>query len=152
MATPPHIPHETPPPDVSRGHEHGDLRLKGVIVFVVTMTIAIILIQWGVTALLRSTRSSNGRQDATASPLLRRGSDGKIEHAEPPGPLLQPFGPQHSDLPYQDLLKMQAQNRAILSSYGAAPGNPDDPSRARIPIQRAMQLIAQQGFQERGTP
>jgi hypothetical protein len=152
MATPPHNPHETPPPDASRGHEYGDLPLKGIVIFVISMIICTILIQWGVSALMRNTSRDNRQQDTAASPLLLRDASGKIVRDEPPGPLIQPFSPEHSDLPYQDLVKMRAQNQSILSTYGAAPSNPDDPTRARIPIDRAIQLLTQQGLHEEAKP
>ena len=152
MATPPHIPPENPPPDASRGYEHGDLRLKGIIIFVVAMTVCAILIQWGVYALWQNTSTDVSRQDKPVSSLVLRDANGNIQHPLPPGPLLQPFSPDHADLPYQDLLNMRTQNQDILSTYGTAPGNPDDPARARIPIQRAMQLLAQQGIHDRGKP
>jgi len=129
-------------PDTSRGHETGDLRLKGILIFTVSMVAATVMIQFAVYGLMQALAGSDARSDPTPSPLVTRGPDGAPLHPDPPPPLLQPFSAEHPNLPSQDLIAMRAQNARVLMTYGADPG---DPVIGHIPIERAMDLIAQQG-------
>ena len=50
--------------------------------------------------------------------------------------------PGHPQLPWEDLKSLQHEQEARLDGYGILPG---DPSRAHIPISRAMDLLLQGG-------
>lgn len=156
MATPQHDPHSAPHdapgdsvPDTSRGYEYADLRLKGIIIFGVAMVAGTILIQLAVFGLMDALKSSDARSDPPTSPLLARGADGQLIRPEPPAPLLQPFSANHANLEKQDLELMHHNplhplegTDYVLGTYG---NSVSDPSQVRIPISRAMQLIAERG-------
>ena len=154
MATPPQNPHEhdQPEPDVSRGHEYSDLRLRAIIIAAAVLVVGTVVIMFGVHALMQATTQSQAMRGAPASPLLPRGPDGQIQHPLPPGPLLEPYSPEHPNLPYQDYLAARADAQHKLTTYGVAPADPNDPSRARIPIDRAIELTIKNGLDKGVVP
>lgn len=122
------------PPDVTRGHETRDISTRVVATFGLSLFLGGLVVV-GVVALLYQefTRQAE-RAYPREYPLARVGP------AElPPEPRLQTH-------PRWDLQRMRAEEDRILDSYGWV-----DPQRGivRIPIERAMALLVEQGLPAR---
>jgi len=116
------------------GHEERDVALRpvtaGIIGLFVLLGLAVLL--------MRVLFSYLAAREARLSP--------------PPNPLAQSFGrqlppePRLQTDPRQDLLQMRGQEDAVLSSYGWIDRQA---GIVRIPIERAMQLLAEHGLPAR---
>ena len=118
-------PHDTPP----GGYEKSDLRPKPIVVFGVILSLVMVLAllaSYGMIRLLGWW--DRQRLETPASPLARR--------VIPPEPRLQVEAPK-------DLTHLQAAEHAVLSSYGWVS---QEAGIARIPIERAMQLVLERGL------
>jgi hypothetical protein len=124
---------------LERGHEQRDASIKAIVIFVIVLTVSVVVIQfavWGLEALLKYQSSMEDPQkvSSVAQPLGRR--------TPPPEPRLQP-SPAHPSLDRDDWLTLLDRWNRQLNSYGKVEG---DPSRARIPIDRAMEMAEKNGI------
>jgi hypothetical protein len=110
---------------------------SGILWFVVILTITTIVCQvlmWGLFAALRDRESS---QDLARSPLAAP------QGQAPPGPNLVAILPENVLGEPQDLKEFRDKENAILTTYGWAD---QSTGTVRIPIDRAKELILQQGL------
>ena len=125
---------------LERGHEQRDASIKAIVIFVIVLTVSVVAIQflvWGLEVLLKYQTNMEDPQkvSSVAQPLGR--------HTPPPEPRLQPE-PAHPSLDRDDWLTLLERWNRQLSSYGRVEG---DPSRVRIPIERAMEMAEKNGIQ-----
>jgi hypothetical protein len=126
------VPHETPG---SGGYEKSDLRPKPIVVFGVILTLVTILAFVATYGMIRFLGWWEGpRLETPASPLATR--------TVPPEPRLQVDAPK-------ELRVLQASEEGTLASYGWVSR---EAGIARIPIQRAMQLVLERGLPGTRTP
>ena len=119
-----------PPPDPGPGHETSDVRLGPILMLGVGLVVAGIvghLLLWG---MFNWFTDRQARADAPLPPLAQ-------PEQIPPEPRLQVSPPQD----WQEMLVSQQQ---LLSSYGQ-----DQNGAIRIPIERAMDLLAERGLPAR---
>src|SRR5689334_3533463 len=149
MASDTHIPPDQPltaqqPPAMAqslrRGHEITDAKIKPIIVFVIVLFVGGALLQGGAWAVWRLIEHRQAMSDPTPSPFAPTAAN-PYPNA-PPEPRLQP-SVTHNSQPSQDMQGLHEHWQKLLSSYGKIEGQPD---RARIPIERAMQLAIERGL------
>jgi hypothetical protein len=132
-AAPPAAPHGSE----HAGHETRDVNFRPIIV----SGIGLILLLVGSVLLMRLVFGFLAEREARLSP--------------PANPLAKSFGrqvppePRLQADPRQDLLDMRAQENATLSSYGWVDRKN---GIVRLPIARAMELLAQRGLPSRPGP
>jgi hypothetical protein len=119
-------PHGTPAP--SPGYETRDANPKGVLGFLIALSIVLVftaIVCWGMFKYYSASRTS----------------------LAPPSPFSNvrqlPAGPQLQVNPRQDLLKFRAQQEQSLESYSWE--NKED-GTVRVPIERAMDILLKQGL------
>ena len=139
-------------PDASKGYEASDVRVSGVVVFLIALTIFAVvtgLLAYGVGKIL-NTRMA--RQDGPPSrwakqvdvrPLGNMPSNPEMQNKLSemtqnfPAPRLQ------TDDGNQDVADLHAREDLLLDNYSWAD---EATGKVRIPIERAMELIAQRGL------
>ena len=125
--------HAPSPP--SPGYETRDASIRAIMIFMVALFVvggSIHLVVWG---LMRGFEHRNAAEDLAPSPFAN-------DHAPVPEPRLQPsIG--HQSLPHEDVDALRERWRRELSSYGPVDG---EPGRARIPVQRAMDMMIERGL------
>ena len=118
-----------PPLPVS--HETSDVSIGGIVRFGIGLAAATILVHVAVFGYFRALESHDRKENKPVSPLvsasLRR---------TPPEPRLEPD-------PLAPRLRMRASEDAVLTTYGWVDRNA---GVTRIPIARAMELIAERGL------
>ncbi|MGH7961634.1 MAG: hypothetical protein ACRERD_07365 [Candidatus Binatia bacterium] len=119
-------------PDVT--HEHSDVDVRGILMFALMLfafaVVTLVLVWWMFDYFaVREARSDRPRS-------LLAGSPGE---SLPPEPRLQVS-------PSQDMQTMRAAEDALLNSYGWVD---QQAGIVRIPIERAMQLLAERGLPAR---
>lgn len=122
------------PPDATRGHETRDISTRVVATFGLSLFIGGLVVVAAVALLYQQFTRQAERAYPREYPLARVGP------AElPPEPRLQTH-------PRWDLQKMRAEEDRVLDSYGWV-----DAQRGivRIPIERAMALVAEEGLPAR---
>jgi hypothetical protein len=126
--------HDEPPAPGAR-HETRDISTRVVVVFAASLVVGAILVYVAVWALFGYYGSLRARSDTREYPLAQVGADRPL----PPEPRLQVT-------PREDLKVMRAEEQKVLDTYGWV-----DPASGtvRIPIDRAMQLLLQQGLPAR---
>jgi hypothetical protein len=124
-----------------RGHETTDAHLRPIIAFIVIMIISAAVIQLVVLGLMHWLRHHNAAADPNPSPFADRQS-------APPEPRLQP-SITHPTQPHEDMATLHARWQQELTTYGMIRGESD---RVRIPVARAMQMMAQNGIKVEPTP
>lgn len=119
------------------GHETRDISTRVVVIFAVTLIVAAILIHFGVWLLYMFYGSLQAKAYPRQFPMAEVGAP-----PLPPAPRLQ-------TQPREELKTMRAEEERYLNSYGWV-----DASRGtvHIPIDRAMQLLLQQGLPAREQP
>lgn len=122
------------PPAPGIGHETRDVSTRLVIIFGVSLVVAAIVIHIGLWLLYMFWSNQQARADVRQFPMAEVGSP-----PVPPAPRLQ-------TQPQEELKKMRADEAQLMNSYGWV-----DAGRGtvRIPIDRAMQLLLQQGLPTR---
>ena len=145
-----HIPHDHGSSDpqseaqmaysLERGHEQRDASIKAIVSFVIVLTVSVVVIQfavWGLESLLKYQNNMEDPQkvSSVSQPLGRR--------TPPPEPRLQP-SPAHPTVDHDDWLTLLERWNRQLNSYGKVEG---DPTRVRIPIDRAMEMAEKNGIQ-----
>jgi hypothetical protein len=129
-----HLPTPPPPPDVSVGHEERDLSLRPIALAAAGLLVVILLAFVSMQMLLNLYAGIQSRRSAAPSPLA-----GAYGMKEPPVPRLQ------TD-PIDDLRELRARDEALLSGYAWVDR---DAGLVRIPIERAIELVAKRGLPAR---
>jgi hypothetical protein len=128
---------------IARGHESSVIGLRGFVVFLgylVLLGAIVCLAMWG---MMLGLQKFTARKDPTISPLA------ETQPIKVPEPLLQPSKAQGAGKTAneaQDLKKLRDAEDAILGSYAIDPKT----GAARIPIDRAMEIMLQQQGNARG--
>jgi hypothetical protein len=145
-------PHEREQPDVSHGYERSDVRVSGIVVFLTSLAIFVAVVgilSYGIGKVIDARMAKeDGPTSKWAAPVDVRQlgnlpSSPELQHklAELtqrfPTPRLQ------TDDGMQDVADLHAREDLLLENYTWV-----DPSqgKARIPIERAMELIAERGL------
>lgn len=127
-------PESVPPASITAGHEISGVNTFGVWVFIASFVIVglalHVVLYFILGGIVKHVRQNERKPPVIGMPL--------------PDDLDQPLQPSpgHPTLPWQDLAAMKAAQEARLHSYGRIP---NDPAHARIPIDRAMELLLQSG-------
>lgn len=131
----------TKPDEHPEMHEHSDVPIRPLVIFFAVSGVLAILIHLGLWALFAYYDAAD-RERAEAS--ARTAHDRRGARVQTfPEPRLQGIPKMDNgsqNLPKQDMQLMIAQNRELLTTYGKA----DAHGRARIPVDRAMDLYLQQ--------
>jgi hypothetical protein len=115
------------------GHEVGDVRIRNVVLVLGAMLVAAVVINLGLGAFFALLNDRATAVDVPASPLSRT-------EQLPPAPRLQVA-------PADDLARLRTAEQQRLNSYDWVDRNA---GVVRIPIDRAMALIAERGLPTRG--
>ncbi len=118
----------------SPGHELKDFRPKTIVLFAIALSAVILVVLLVSYALLWRFADIQARSQTPPSPLAS---------TRPPAP-----GPRLQVNPAKDIQEMRAAEDATLDSYGWV--NPKA-GTVRIPIDRAIDLLAQRGLPARPT-
>lgn len=129
-----HLPPPPPPPDASAGHEERDLWLRPIALATAGLIVVVLLVFVSMQMLLNLYAGIQSRRSAAPSPLA-----GAYGMKEPPAPRLQTE-------PIADLHELRARDQALLSGYGWVDR---DAGLVRIPIERAIDLVAKRGLPAR---
>ncbi|HSK10414.1 MAG TPA: hypothetical protein VK911_12620 [Vicinamibacterales bacterium] len=122
-----------PPPGMQ--HETRDFSTRVVVIFGISLLVAALVIHVVIWWLYVYLGRANERAYTRQYPLAPVGAP-----APPPAPRLQ-------TRPREEMKSMRAAEDEVLSGYGWADPNA---GRVRIPIDRAMQLLLEQGLPARG--
>jgi hypothetical protein len=117
-------------PEVS--HERSDVNVRAILVFGIGLLVVAVVIHIALYWLLAVYRNTSARQEPAANPL-------RAENQVPPEPRLQVS-------PRDDLAAMRTAEDKELYNYGWVD---KEKKVARIPIDRAMELIAERGLPSR---
>jgi hypothetical protein len=121
-------------PGTGIGHEHRDVRPQSIAIaaagLAITTALTLILMMW----LLGYFASRESRESAAGSPLA-----GAYGRQVPPEPRLQ-------TAPLRDLAALRAAENGVLDTYGWVDR---EAGIARIPVERAMALLAERAAVER---
>jgi len=117
-----------------RGHETRDINLRGAWILVAGIAIAVPLVMFGMVKLFGALSAREARLQAPPVSLV----PGEANPA-PPEPRLQ-------EDPIAELKRYRAEQAALAGSYGWADRSA---GRVRIPVERAMELLAQRGLPAR---
>jgi len=141
--------------DASKGFEHSDVRVAGIAVFLTALTVFVVvvgLLSYGIGKVINARLA---REDATKSrwaktvdvrPLGNLPSNPELQNKmaeltqQLPTPKLQ------TDDGLQDTADLHAKEDLLLEHYSWADQGQGSPRRVRIPIEQAMELIAQRGL------
>ena len=150
---PPHGPHEPGEVDASHGYERSDASVTGIVVFLVSLAVFVAVsgvLCYGIGKVINAamnkedgpntkwTKTADVRQlgDFPSSPALQNKMAALVEQFPTPRLL--------SDDGDQDVADLHAREDLLLDHYTRIDGQP---GKVRIPIERAMELIAQKGLQ-----
>jgi hypothetical protein len=115
-------------------HETKDLSVRGVVRFAAALLVVGVLLHAGIAVLFGVYKRETDRKDRPPHPLATT--------APPPGPALE-------IAPRAALEALRREEDALLHSYGWVDRTQ---GRARIPIDRALDLIERRGLPVRPTP
>ena len=118
------------------GHENSDASIVAIVSFVVIMLGTVALLSVYIWHQMHGYVKANEQSDSQPSPFV-------ASRPAPPEPRLQPEYQSHDRLPFEDMAALKQEWAAQLSTYGTVPGRP---GTARIPIDRAMDLLAARGL------
>lgn len=116
-------------------HETHDLQLRPIVFFGIALVVITVLVFLIIGALFHSFAVRRAQSEASPSPLAQ------TRPQLPPQPRLQV-------IPQQELQQMRSAEDAILHSYGWVKREEEI---VRIPIERAMELLAERGLPVRPT-
>ncbi len=124
-----------PPPDPSHGHEMSDVAVRPILYFI----IALVVFGGALQVIMSSIMTGYVAQDTSA--------------AVPSADILRDTGNLDRPAPLQrdttgDMIKMYAEEDAVLTTYAVDPKT----KALRIPLDRAMELVAKKGLPHRDTP
>jgi hypothetical protein len=131
-----HLPPPPPEPDATAGHEERDVSLRPVALAALGLTAVVLVVFVLMQVLLNFYAGIQSRRSAAPSPLA-----GAYGMKEPPMPRLQTH-------PVADLRDLRARDEALLSGYAWIDR---DAGLVQIPIERAMDLMAERGLPARPT-
>lgn len=120
--------------DPAAGHERSDVTIGPLIAVAVVLTIGTAVVFVVLTFVMFVFERSEQRTDAPMPSIVE-------PPAPPAGPPLQPTFDHHPTLPSEDVVAMNRREAEILGSTGWVDR---DRGIARIPIDEAMKLLAQQ--------
>jgi hypothetical protein len=138
--------------DASKGYEASDVRVSGVVVFLVALTIFAVvtgLLAYGLGKVLDARMNKeDGPPNRWARPVDVRPLGNMPSNPEMQSKLSEmtqsfPTPRVQSDDGNQDVADLHAREDLLLNNYSWAD---DAHSKVRIPIERAMELIAQRGL------
>ena len=110
---------------------HRDVNIRGVLSFAFWLAVALIAAGAAMFALLRALEKKERAQDRKISPMIAASLA-----RTPPEPRLEPY-------PLAPRARLRAEEEEILTTYGWVDKNR---GIARIPIDRAMELLVQRGL------
>jgi hypothetical protein len=130
-----HVHHAEIPEEHPERHEHSDVSVKGIWITVGAVFLVTALVHVLLYVVFFTYEGAQAKQDES-----ERRSVFPDQRAEPPAgiPRLQGIDGYSGPTPAEDLVKMRAENQAIVHGYGKT-----DDGRQYIPIDRAMQLAAE---------
>lgn len=128
---------ESQAPDVSLGHEERDVSARPIALAVLGLVALGIAVCVAMQLLFNLLASYQSRQSAAPSPLA-----GVYGLKEPPAPRLQ-------TAPRKDLEELRARDAALLEHYAWVDR---DAGVVRIPIERAIEVLAARGLPARPAP
>jgi hypothetical protein len=154
------LPPHGPPPseiDASHGYERSDVRVTGIVVFLTALGIFVAVtavLCWGIGKVLNA---SMNKEDRKESPTTKWTKDADVQIRQlgnlPSSPDLQnkvaeltqdfPEPRLLTDDGNQDVADLHLREDLLLDNYTRIDGQP---GTVRIPIDRAMELIAQRGL------
>lgn len=127
------------PPDpesLKRGHEFRDMKLRGLIWFLVIFIIVGVLVHVIVWISFRGIAHMEVKNEPAPPPNAG-------ERQAPPAPILQPTQQYHEKQPWQDLQEMHQREDAHLNNYAWVD---QKAGIVQIPIDRAMELVVHRGL------
>ncbi len=110
---------------------HRDVSIRGVLYFAFWLGVGLIASGAAMLLLLRALEKKERAQDRTLSPMIAASLA-----RTPPEPRLEPY-------PLAPRAKLRAEEEEILTTYGWVD---KDRGIARVPIDRAMELLVQRGL------
>ncbi len=110
---------------------HRDVNIRGVVLFAFWLAVGLIASAVAMLALLRTLEKKSRAEDRKLSPMIAASLA-----RTPPDPRLEPY-------PLAPRLKLRAEEEEILTTYGWVD---KDRGLARVPIDRAMELLVQRGL------
>jgi hypothetical protein len=147
-------PHEYKPEeiDASQGYEQSDVRVSGIVVFLSALAILVVVLAtvgYGVGKVINAYLNKQDGPDTKWSKSVEIRQLGNL----PNNPAMQkkmaeltqtfPMPRVQTDDGNQDVADLHQREDLLLDNYTAVDGKP---GKVRIPIERAMQLVAQQGL------
>lgn len=147
--------HEPEEIDASHGYEATDVRVSGVVVFLVALSIFAVVtavLAYGVgkviNAHLAKENGPPGKWAKTVDIRQLGNLPNNPEMQNKVAELTQQFPTPRlqTDDGSQDIANLHAREDLLLENYSWADGAQGSPRRVRIPIERAMELIAQSGL------
>lgn len=146
---PPHGPNEV---DASHGYERSDIRVTGIIVFLTALAIFVAvtgILCYGIGKVINSALNKEDGPNNKWTKTVEVRELGNL----PNNPELQnkmaqltqqfPTPRVQTDDGNQDIADLHAREDLLLNNYSRVDGKPDE---VRIPIERAMELVAQRGL------
>jgi hypothetical protein len=130
---------ELPGGPPTRGYEITDVRVRGIVVFLIGLAALAVATHFGLEAY-------HGRLERLASERDRAAIE-SLGPAARPGEAERPAGPLLQSNPVRALAEQRAHEERLLSTYGWVNR---DLGIARIPIDRAMEIVARRGLPTRG--
>jgi hypothetical protein len=113
------------------GYEVRDVRMRPILLAGAGLGVAVVLVQVGMWLLFQNLSAREALRAASDRPLAA-----ELRRAQPPEPRLQTS-------PRDDLVALHAWEDRALTTYGIVDGQA---GIVRIPIERAMDLIAERGL------
>ena len=147
-----HNPHKPGEIDASKGYEASDVRVSGVVVFLVALTIfatVVGLLAYGVGKVLDARMNkedglpSRWAKQVDVRPLVNMPSNPEMQSKLSEMTQNFPTPRVQTDDGNQDVADLHAREDLLLDNYSWAD---EAHSKVRIPIERAMELIAQRGL------
>jgi len=128
-------------PEVS--YDRTDISISGIVKFLVALAVVGVIIHFGLWGVYQYLAKGEVQPSAQPNPMVTSNRQLKDVGGDPsqvfPAPRLQPD-------PVADMNKFRAKELEILNSYGWVD---EKAGVARIPIDRAMQMVVQQGLPTR---
>ena len=147
-------PHGPPEVDASHGYERSDVRVTGIVVFLTALGILVAvtgILCWGIgkafNAYMNKEDGPNTKWTTSVDTQVRKLGDfpSSPELQDKVAELTQRFPTPRTqtDDGLQDVADLHAREDLLLDNYSRIDGQP---GKVRIPIDRAMELIAQRGL------
>jgi hypothetical protein len=141
--------------DASAGYEQTDVKVTGIVVFLTALAIFVAvagILSWGIGKVINARMS---KEDGPNSKWTKTADVRELGNL-PSSPELQnkvaeitkgfPTPRLQTDDGNQDIADLHAREDLLLENYSWVDQSQGSPQRVRIPIKRAMELIAQRGL------